>query len=265
MNLIEDLNKNINSMHLADFEKVRYIYLYCCQLFSFDTRYFYTSVWNDNKLRKAIESKAYNLENINDFLVICHTISKDIFKVLIEQLTSYKVTLNEYTIHSNIVIKTIDNPKKKLKNNLELDAAYGDLAKVKLGIKTYDYKGVNFQELDEIDKSLGFNLVTPDEYSNKISSQSYYMTLLKIMKVLEEYKFKHYSDAQYLYYDFAPSNNLSCETYLDRDYNFHKLIESNVDDRYFQLYNKNGYYQLYAVPLCEIISIQNSRRYKRKK
>ena len=51
MNLIEQLSKELSTLHLNDFEKARYIYLRCCEIFSFDSRYTYASFFDDDKIR----------------------------------------------------------------------------------------------------------------------------------------------------------------------------------------------------------------------
>jgi len=49
MDLLKIINDELAKLHLTEFEKVRYIYLRTCELFSFDARYNFTGLFEDNE------------------------------------------------------------------------------------------------------------------------------------------------------------------------------------------------------------------------
>ena len=81
MDVLNLIDSELKGMHLNDFEKVRYIYLRTCELFYFDVRYHFKEYISKRKLSKII-NREIDLEDVNDFRVICHTYSEYIDIIL---------------------------------------------------------------------------------------------------------------------------------------------------------------------------------------
>ena len=240
MNLYEILANELKDMHLNDFEKARYIYLRCCQIFSFDTRLHYTDLFNDTKLEEKIINKKFDLENIDSHLVVCHSFSKSILKPLIEYFTDLRVELHEGG-HSYVMLYD---------NNVawKLDATVFDLARVKMNFTTdgfisnyVDHKKI----LKEIDQKLKYVYKYRSSYSDKIKPTSFLDIILSVSKMLEDSKCKyHYSDASHFYTTFASLYNNEAKTYVDDNYNFNKLMSIVDDYSYFRLHKIDNEYKL---------------------
>ena len=64
MNLIKTLDDELSQMHLTDFEKARYIYLRCCEIFSFDARWYFTDLLDDEKTHESETSFIHCVEHV---------------------------------------------------------------------------------------------------------------------------------------------------------------------------------------------------------
>ena len=85
MNLLEMLSKEIDGKGFSDEEKARYLYIRCCQLFTYDPRYkLCHKVKNGNILKQEILNKQFNLENITDNWVVCTSHTKQIYNALLQ-------------------------------------------------------------------------------------------------------------------------------------------------------------------------------------
>ena len=73
MNLLEKLNSELKDKHYNDLEKMRYIYLRTCELFSYDETYYTSLALNNEKLHQEIRNSYFDITNIDKFKVICYT------------------------------------------------------------------------------------------------------------------------------------------------------------------------------------------------
>jgi len=219
MDLLTMLDHELSSMHLNDFEKVRYIYLRTCELFSFDARYNYTSLFSDDLLYDAIINRKIDIRNVNDFLVVCHSYSREVLMKLIRELTTAQVEVYGEA-HSYV----------KYQANWLLDATYGDLARVKLGLETRGFEKIpqDKQLLAETDSIIGYTPKSKMEYLEKIDLSSIDTIFKSINLLLRNSKCnKEFSDALFfvewiLYgincYEFKES------CYVGEDYKFHQIF-----------------------------------------
>jgi len=155
MDLLTMLDYELSKKHLNDFEKVRYIYLRTCELFSFDARYDYTSLFLDDLLYESIIKRKIDIRSVNDFLVVCHSYSREVLIKLIRELTTAQVEAYGDS-HSYV----------KYQANWLLDATYGDLARVKLGLETRGFEKFpqDKELLSEVDSILGYKPKSKMEY-----------------------------------------------------------------------------------------------------
>ncbi|MBR5369671.1 MAG: hypothetical protein IK137_00025 [Bacilli bacterium] len=239
MNLIQMLDDEIRQLHLTDFEKARYIYLRCCEIFSFDSRFGYTNVFDDVDLYNKILNKKFDIENVTDELVICFSFSKYILKPLIDNLTNLNCSVVARGTHAYILLDYKCTEWK-------LDATLGDFSRVKLNLPTSGFKCKHpnlMCELDDIDLSLGFKKKSVDDYMNLITGISSTEKIISIGELLSNSIVKyHYADTWFLFdevlcgYNYSNDNN----TYLSKDYEFHRLIDTTDDYSFFDLSKRDG-------------------------
>ena len=236
MNLIEQLSKELEILHLNEFEKVIYIYLRCCEIFSFDSRWYYADVYDEEeKLREKLLTRTFNVENIDSKEeVLCKSFSIHILKPLIEYFTNLPCEIGTQGTHVYVVVEY-----KGVK--WKLDATLCDLQRVKLEIPTTGFTSGRPRDamvISEIDSDLGYCQKTMEEYRSLIHGENNTECVKEIAEILENSKAKyHYSDAVYLYDDVLGGRNYSenNKTYLDRYYNFHKLVDVQGEYSYFEL------------------------------
>lgn len=255
MDFLETIHNELKNKHLSDDEKIRYIYLRNCQTFSFDTRWHYTALWNDLTLKLKLRRKMFDIKNIDESLVICHSDSKSIIKPLVQELTSYDCKIDGSISHSRAV--AIKGSRKII-----LDAAYGDLARVKYGIMTYDYYDNFDNETHELDQNLGFNLIPESVFVDELDYGDPVTILSEIKYILNNYKFKNFSDALYIFDSLVPILSIYSETYMDREYNFHKFICLDKQNRYFELSFNGEYYSLNEILPDRFEQIKCDVRYR---
>ena len=154
MNLISTLNEEITYKGLDTFEKIRYIYLRTCEIFSFDSRWYYAGILEDELLKNIVLNRPINLENITDYDVICHNYSKSIISVLLKKLVGVETEIIGKSYHSFVRL-TLDDTM------WDLDATLSDFSRFKMQNLTsgfvpvgrvFDFYGL----LEEIDRNLGY-------------------------------------------------------------------------------------------------------------
>lgn len=235
MNLVEQLSKELSILHLNDLEKSRYIYLRCCEIFSFDARVYFTDLFDDTQLRNRILRKRFNIENITDERVVCHSFSRYILKPLIENLTNLKCNVvKDREGHSYIILECMNK-------EWILDATNKDLARVKLSLPTKGFTSCVEKEdliIPEIDSSLGFTNKSVDDYQCLIIGDDYTEKIRSMGTILKNSNAKYYySDASFLMEEVLDISNFSTnnETYVDSNYNFRRLINARNVYSFFEL------------------------------
>ena len=260
MNLVELLSQELKDKHFTEFEKVRYIYIRCCQIFSFDTKWHYLSLFKDKDLKNKLANKRFDIENIDEYLVVCHTFSKYILKPLIEELTNLKVDLEE---GEHTILTLSYGP-----HIWELDATLGDLTRVKAKLKTNGFTG-DFPNsdivVDDIDKTIGYIRHNKDYFINRINGNNDTERTESIGRLLASSDCKyHYADASF-YYSFLAFAVVPSQhdlTYIGDDYKFNKLIKLENDDTYFNLYRKKTVYSLNQIDKEEYNTLKRTLKHE---
>lgn len=247
MNLIQTIDDELKQIHLNDFEKALFIYLKCCEIFSFDSRWFYSEALGDYELHDRILNKKFDVENIDSELVICHTICPDILEKLIHELTVLDCRTVNYMGHSNV---TIDPSDECYGQSWKLDPVLGDMPRVKLGIHTRGFEcGIdNYKTLvEEIECMLGYGKLTEGYYRQQAYSDSYTNSIENMAHILKRSTAKyHFHDASFLFTKVLNGNSYSNDynIYFDNNYNFHRLIDvsSPTEYSFFDLSKENDEY-----------------------
>lgn len=87
MNVLDMLNKELLDKNWTLEEKSYYIYLRSCQLFFYDPRYkFLQLVLSDDNLQNQIKYREINLEDVQNNLVVCSSISNQVISPLLYHL-----------------------------------------------------------------------------------------------------------------------------------------------------------------------------------
>lgn len=257
MDLLETLNSELSNKRLTDLEKIRYIYLRCCQFFSFDSRWYYNYLWNHYKLNKDIEKRKIDLHNINDFRVICFSISHQVLKPLIEELTFTSPYVSDNGSHASVYVKCNNNL-------LNLDPVYGDFTKVKVGAKTLDFTGLSPDyDLSEIDRELGFDLEDITKLSNIDEYADPEDTLQKLAFFINKNNFTQYDDPSYLIRKFGPEDYTFNKTFVSKKYDFHKFIELIGTDIIYELYKDKDFYKMDLTSHEKLDKISRNVRYRK--
>ena len=211
-------NNNYN-----DLFKVRWLYLFVCKLFSYDMRFIYA----DNNLKEEIYNKKIDVNNIEDFEIVCYTIAR----ILVDILSSYGYKceiVREHDVEFSHVYVIVRCKEYTLK----LDPTKRhDLTRVKINSNTLDFVLLNenskfIDELKETDKFITNNYKDVDKsiyYDNE--------TIEKLVKVVEESAKNRnlldselfYEKIEYLYSLINTRNDLKrCD---DMDYYYSYLIK----------------------------------------
>ena len=240
MNLVEQLAYELKDKHFTEFEKVRYIYLRCCEIFSFDSKWHYTNLFNDTKLKEEIRNKEFDIYNIDSPLVVCHTVSKKILKPTIEELTNLEIDILE----GEHTMCELNYGAHKW----GLDPTIGDLARVKAKLRTNgfdaDFRDYD-KELEEVDKAVGYKRNTKEYYMDLVRGDTNTERIQSIGRMLSRNKCRyHYSDASFYYTFLAALSSQSAVTYVGDNYEFTKLIEVANEDNYFKLNRKRDIYSI---------------------
>ena len=240
MNLLEMLSRELKDKRYSEFEKMRYIYLRCCQLFSFDARWNFFTLFSQNIIRE-IENEQFDIEYIKKRLVVCHSFSKSILKPLLDYLTTIDVSV---VGHEHSFIEAKCDGKKWV-----LDATFGDFPRVKMGLNTEGFHEdeeptLNFENLDN---SLGFKHVNKDCYKI-VNWHDGYGFMDKVSRIItaSDCKF-HYSDVVFLYNYMTYLMKQDTKTVLGSDGNLRRLIHFTENERDYTINKDEGEYKLALV------------------
>lgn len=150
MNVLELLDSEIRNQDWSLDEKARYLYIRSCQMFSYDPRF---SVC-DGDLEYDIRYRLIDLEDVDDFRVVCTSFEREVFSTLLRELLGI-----DAIVHGSGHAWTVFNNGKR---TIRADATnYYDISRIKFGLKTYGYKPqeryYDFeQQLTEMDKKIGY-------------------------------------------------------------------------------------------------------------
>ena len=225
MDLESQIANTFENRTYSDLFKIRWLYLYICELFSYDTRFIYA----DEKLKDEIYDKKIDIKNVEDFEIVCYTLSR----ILTDVLSSYgyeceivreSVKENKFK-HAYVVVKCDDY-------TLKLDPTKRhDLTRAKINSNTLDFTLLNdnsnfIEELKEADGIITNNYAHVDKEVLYDSEG-----IANIVKLADEsVKLRNLSEAEdfyaridYLFY--LINSRYDLKRYDDVDYYFSYLIK----------------------------------------
>lgn len=244
MNFKQIIHDELKDRHLTEREKLRYIYKRACEEFYFDHRWFYTDTLHDQALANHIEKRHIDLENVDDFSVVCHTMSREVLKPLIDEFTSFKTRTVLDRCHTTL---NVTEPNGIVWN---LDATCGDMPRVKLNVAPIGMKSESVHPvyLDDMDFDIGFLFDGLDDYLRMVNASCFPDLVRKIGKILDITKVKYnYSDTRFFMKLYSYMMLCDTETYLDENYNFHRLMNLCDDNAYFDVCKKDDCFKLYEI------------------
>ncbi len=227
MDLVELLSNELKDKHFTEFQKARYIYIRCCEIFSFDARWNYFTLFPE-KMIKEIEQHYFNIHHIQDTLVVCHSFSQSILHPLLQELTSLDV---ECKMGEHSLVQLYNRG-----DVWELDGTLGDQARAKMGLIT---EGFRMKEklfpMKDFDLELGFQYTDKKKYAI-YEWESGYDFMNKVGNIIQSSKCKyHYSDVVFLYNYMTYLMRQDSKTMLDKDNHLYRLIHFNENDEYYTI------------------------------
>lgn len=178
MNMEADIITNLENKGYNDLTKIRWIYFYVCQMFSYDIRYSYA---NDD-LKKEIYDKNVNIQNVEDFEIVCYTISKVLVDAL--NLCGYEAEIikehDGYLTHAYVVVK-YDNHVLKLDPTKRHDTT-----RVKMHSTTLDFKSLTDISFFEDELKEADEIIKQD--SKKVNLEEFYNdeSIKRLVAMVEE-------------------------------------------------------------------------------
>lgn len=180
MNIKEDILTELSkNKYEDDFIKIRYIYLYVCKMFSYDVRFMYA----DKDLKDEIYKKEINIENVEDYEIVCYTFAK----VLVD-------TLNLFNIGAQIIRENSNTFSHvyvivKYRNGvLKLDPTKRhDNTRVKLNSSTLDFVKLDDNDTEFYDELLYADRIITNNYED-IDTDIYYdnQKIVKLVNIIED-------------------------------------------------------------------------------
>jgi len=147
----EDVITFLENSNFDDFTIIRYIYIYVCKKFSYDTRFYFAS----DSLKEEIYNKRIDISNVEDFEIVCYSFAH----ILVDLLSLFNIYAeivfdsgSGYR-HSYVIVK---HQGKVLK----LDPTKRhDISRVKMHNGTLDFTSlindpIFFEQLKDADKQI---------------------------------------------------------------------------------------------------------------
>ncbi len=137
MNLVEELDLFFKEHPMDDFTRIRYIYLYVCEKFSYDTRFMYAPP----ALKQDIYEKEIDVKNAEEFEIVCYSYAK-ILKDLLDYF-GYKseVIRDQETLSKTPHVWVITKLGSRV---IRMDpTGKHDTTRVKMNAGTYDFTVLN--------------------------------------------------------------------------------------------------------------------------
>lgn len=180
MNIKEDILTELSkNKYEDDFIKIRYIYLYVCKMFSYDVRFMYA----DKDLKEEIYKKEIDIENVEDYEIVCYTFAK----ILVD-------TLNLFNIDAQIIRENSNTFSHvyvivKYRNGvLKLDPTKRhDNTRVKLNSSTLDFVKLDDNDTEFYDELLYADRIITNNYES-IDTDVYYnnQSIVKLVNIIED-------------------------------------------------------------------------------
>lgn len=175
MDMLEEIFNALDGKGYDDFTKIRWIYLYVCEKFSYDTRYIYAP----QSMKEDIYNTKIDITNVEDFEVVCYTLARILVDVL--SMFGYKCEIKRETnstlTHAYVIVYHKDY-------TLKLDPTKRhDVTRVKMNSTTKDFESLEDNDLFS-DELLEADKKIASSFDGLYISKKFIKN--KITKILEE-------------------------------------------------------------------------------
>ena len=179
MDIRENIIGFLDNSGFDDFTKIRYVYLYVCNMFSYDVRFMYGSY----DLRKKIYNKKVDITNVQEYEFACYTYAHILVDILsLLNIHAEIVRDSDYEFqHAYVIVKH----KGKV---LKLDPTKKhDTTRVKMGNMTLDFETliddpVFADELIYADKQISEKTEHKLDFSILYNND----TIMQLLKIINE-------------------------------------------------------------------------------
>lgn len=256
MDLYSILDKELKNMHLNELEKIRYIYIRICELFTYDLRYKYIS----NFTNVNVLNENNDIHNIKDNRIICTSVSEYIANCL-KELVGIDTKVEGY------------GHKYVSTDKYILDCTHDDILSLKY---KFEPSGFVFKEnnlyyksiLFEIDKTIGYikNLYI-NNFIRQFKIYRNYPLIDRMNKL--NYLFNYLSNNSYesdsfhlflrlrFIFDLSELNDTNFSSTNYDNPNFVKLI--NIDKNHlYAIKLLDGIYKLLNITEAEYLNIYDN-------
>lgn len=181
MNILQILNEELKNKNWSLEEKERYLYLRSCQLFTFDTRYYFLNpnmnslkINNSISLLDTINNEEIDLKNVTDNRVNCRKWSKA-YKKMLEELLD---------VHAECVENLFEDHAFVSFGHKADATTNSDLTRVKMHLDTLGYELSTSKEKFLYDNKSDFKIKAMDKNIGYIEES--YWKVDKIIDRLQE-------------------------------------------------------------------------------
>ena len=235
LNISEDITKKLDKKDYNDFEKIRYIYLYICRLFSYDIRF---TVGND-ELKERLYTYEPKIESIDEYELVCYSICRVLEDAL--KLFGFKPVLkkeNNNLKYSHVYLEL--NYKDYV---IKLDPTKRhDITRVKMNSNTIDFVSLTNEGLFDIELKDADDKIKKD--TSGVDLYEFYNneTIELLVETIEKSAIKRQLTSDELFYEkltymFSLINTRKdFKAFDDVDYYLSYLIKK------FGLNSNNNYY-----------------------
>lgn len=161
MNLVDLLSKELAQTDWSTLEKARYLYIRCCELFTYDPRYQYCSkISNGSVLKQEILNKKIDLTKVSDDWIVCTSHINEVYIKLLEILLGIYASPKKLRPTSDHVWAQFTIHDQEIKADSAIKS-FSDLSRVKMKLQTQEFKPVSFDkkfddELEKIDLKIRY-------------------------------------------------------------------------------------------------------------
>lgn len=223
MNSKDDVLSFLEDSGFDDFTIIRYIYLYVCNLFTYDIRFHYA----DYNFKTQIYNKEVDIKNVEDYEIVCYTCAH----VLVDLLSLFGINaeiVKESTYEFSHAYVIVRHKGKVLK----LDPTKKhDITRVKMQSPTLDFQTlvddpIFYDQLTDADRQIYEKKKNKNDYDVLYNSD----TINKLINVM---------------YDNAKKRGISdAELFFEKIYAIEGLINTRTD---FSRYDDIDYYFGYLI------------------
>ena len=144
MNISENVINFLDNKDYTDLEKIRYIYLYICKIFSYDIRF---TVGNE-QLKEDIYNYKVDIENVRETELVCYSICR----ILQDTLALYGFKSELKKDYNDIKFSHVYLELKYNDYLLKLDPTIShDLTRVKMNSNTLNFTSLNNKEIFDME------------------------------------------------------------------------------------------------------------------